>query len=479
MSRWLRGNGAFFCLGLLTSVGYWFAAFGWEFLSSQRDVLRFLALFSVQFLWFGLAWLWLKSGREANRAASVAVILVWAGWFRLIMLFAGLPLDQPLSMARADLAGEAVAYQRFLLYDHDVWRYLWDGHVSALAGDPYRATPEHWWHQAENGDVQAQALFVDEVWEDVFDFLGYADHLTVYPPLAQAYFRFCHAMAPGSVLFHKAAIAALDMAVCGLLVLALGALKRPRETVLLYAWNPLIIKEFAGSGHLDPLMLVCLAAAVLLTLRQYHRTAMVCFGGAVLAKLAPVILLPLFLRRWPWRWWWVAAVPLIVGYGYYAESLAPMLSGIGTFASDWVFNPGPWGLMNALAGLAHLPEMAVTIAAGGILAICIWICMAWDRGDGRSLALGGFVIMASALLLSPAVMPWYLSWALLLGVLAGNRTWLLLMFLAMGSYLIYIDQSVRIWWLWVEYTMFFAAVIWFDLPPLWQKIHSQGTCKLG
>jgi len=466
MNRWLRSNIVLFCLGLLTLSGYLLAAFGWEFYSSRADVFRFLGLMSAQFFLFAVTWFWMKSRPGAKSAATLWLILAWAAGFRGVMIFVGLPQDRPFEAALTDLAGEEVVYHRFLLYDHDVWRYLWDGHVSATVGDPYRSSPESWWRLAESGHAPAQALFAEEVWDDVYDFLGYADHLTVYPPLAQAYFRLCHAMAPGSVFFHKAAIVGLDIAVCWLLVLALRHLGRPGEEVLLYAWNPLIVKEFAGSGHLDPLMLFFLVAAILLTMKQRHKLAMLSFGGAILAKFVPLVLIPVLLRRWPWRWWWLVAVPLVIGFGIYADSLAHLVSGIGTFASDWVFNPGPWALLDYLAELLKLPAAAVTVVVGLILVAGIEYCLKRDRGDAHSLVWGSFLIMACVILLSPAVMPWYLSWALVLAVLAGNRTWVWLTFLALGSYLIYMDQTVRIWWLWVEYTLFFMAVIWFDRPLL-------------
>lgn len=35
-----------------------------------------------------------------------------------------------LTAVRADLSDQSVAYERFLIFDDDIRRYLWDGHVA-------------------------------------------------------------------------------------------------------------------------------------------------------------------------------------------------------------------------------------------------------------------------------------------------------------------------------------------------------------
>ena len=65
--------------------------------------------------------------------------------FRLTLLPAGLPHDTSWRAVpgalRADLRGVRVSYERFLLFDSDVWRYLWDGHVWAHGVNPYLHAP--------------------------------------------------------------------------------------------------------------------------------------------------------------------------------------------------------------------------------------------------------------------------------------------------------------------------------------------------
>ena len=77
--------------------------------------------------------------------------------------------------------------------------------------------------------------------------------------------------------------------------------------VLLYAWNPLVLKEIINSVHLDGLVALWLLVAVLgfVRFQGSGRPGWACFSGvalglATLSKLYPVILLPagyFFLRR--------------------------------------------------------------------------------------------------------------------------------------------------------------------------------------
>ena len=65
--------------------------------------------------------------------------------FRLTMLAAGLPPDltirEKVAAMHADWRGESVTYERFQLFDDDVWRYLWDAHVAASGIDVYSFAP--------------------------------------------------------------------------------------------------------------------------------------------------------------------------------------------------------------------------------------------------------------------------------------------------------------------------------------------------
>ena len=157
--------------------------------AAPRDVVGFVgvmaALFCLSLAAFVLA-------RRAARA--VVVIVAFAAVFRVILVFAGLPADRRIEAAVDDLASRAVGVQPFLLYDNDVWRYLWDGHVGSCGINPYGFSP----NEIEDRTPDDACPLESDLWWDVFDRVYFPDYRTIYPPVAQVYFRALHALAPAS-----------------------------------------------------------------------------------------------------------------------------------------------------------------------------------------------------------------------------------------------------------------------------------------
>jgi hypothetical protein len=87
-----------------------------------------------------------------------------------------------------------------------------------------------------------------------------------------------------------------------LLVWAISGKLSPRRQVLgtlLYAWNPLVLIELAGSGHSEGVLLTLLLLAVWLYLQNAgllsHIGSLVVFGLAVSVNLIALLLAPLYL----------------------------------------------------------------------------------------------------------------------------------------------------------------------------------------
>ena len=485
-------------LGALSLAAYGLIGVHLEHAGGARDVWQFLGLFGGLFAAYFLA-VSLTSGRHAQSLSTVGVslqIIVWAALFRLVLLPAGLPPDTWDRDLAADLRSERIAYRSFLLYDNDVWRYLWDGHVSALGFDPYRHAPAELEALADDEDPQALALFEQELWQDIFDRVSYEGYRTVYPPLAQGLFRLLHAAAPGSVFAWKAVVAAFDLGTCLLLLIMLRRRGRP-AAALIYAWNPLVLKELAGSGHLDAVMIFFLVLSIHLLDRGRRAAGLAAYGLAVLTKATPILLAGLYLRRTRPRQWAALAATLAAGALPFLGSLEIMARSLLVFAREWVFNPGPWLLLREVGNGLGLDGRAV---AGGVsLAVTLGL-VAWtlwrDDGSFRRLVSGSFLVLGGFLVFSAAVMPWYLLWVLPhVALLAGIRTdgqkesrkswrvarraperrgwakgqaaglalgaaWMVLTALSLLSYLIYIDQFEHLWWLWVEYLGFFGVLAW-------------------
>jgi len=94
-----------------------------------------------------------------------------------------------------------------------------------------------------------------------------------------------------------------------------------------------------------------------------------------------------------------------------------------------------------------------------LLSLLAIVVLPWFSRPSKDSTLWiAFLILAAVVLLNPAVMPWYLIWALPLAAVVGCLSWVGLTGLSLLSYLIYLDGIEQAWWLWAEYGLFAVLV---------------------
>jgi uncharacterized membrane protein len=64
----------------------------------------------------------------------------------------------------------------------------------------------------------------------------------------------------------------------------------PRQRILIYAWHPLVIWEFAGSGHFDAIAIAFIALALLARRKNADVATGVALACATLVKFFPLVL---------------------------------------------------------------------------------------------------------------------------------------------------------------------------------------------
>ncbi len=185
-----------------------------------------------------------------------------------------------------------VVFPPFL--SNDMYRYIWDGWVQAAGINPYRYIP----------DDPHLAFLRDAT---VFPNINRADYAhTIYPPAAEMIFfiasRIGAVLAVPPVLAMKLAMLVIgrdrhlgDDAACWIHA------GLPRARILIYAWNPVPVWEFAGSGHVDAIAICFIALALLAVCKGRNGWGAAALAGAVLTKFLPVVLLPALWRRWDWK----------------------------------------------------------------------------------------------------------------------------------------------------------------------------------
>jgi hypothetical protein len=248
------------------------------------------------------------------------------------------------------------------------------------------------------------------------------------------------------VLVHRIAANLAHLVNLGLTVLLIRRLapRRPVALLLLFAWNPLLLFEFAASGHNDALMLTFVLIAALLVSYRQNLLAVVALALAALIKVTPVLLLPLLLVYWAWQQPGLArrlgvlalggASALLVAVAFYW----PWYSGPDTFLLVDYWSKGPMYLNyipDLLAGtLADqwLDPQLVDQAASWELART-WVKWAtraifliyfgwelWRARDARTLlAACSRVFLVFLLLVNTWVLAWYFTWPLMLALPLG------------------------------------------------------------
>ena len=379
-----------------------------------------LILLSISGIPFVFA-VWWTFERKKFPAGTLLIILIGGALFRLILV----PLDPP-------------------RLSTDIYRYIWDGRLQGVGINPYLYLPV---------DPQLAGLRDDSIYPHI-NRKEYAH--TIYPPVAQIFF-FAVARVTQSIPGFKGALVLVDLVTVGLVAATLRAIGQPAERVIAYAWHPLPIFEFGGSGHIDALMICFIALALFARAHQKFGIAGFALGAATLVKFFPVILLPAIYRRWDKKLPIAFTITLVVCYlPYMLGAGTGVLGFLPQYAKEeGLQSGGRYYLLDLIdyildwCGVVHdlPPAVFTSMALAGLGAIAIW---AFYReppfGRENSETQGQWIFSAFLLALTFSTLlssyyPWYYSWLALFLCFVPNSAALALTLILWPLYRSLLDQS--------------------------------------
>ena len=296
----------------------------------------------------------------------------------------------------------------------DVYRYLWDGAQLLKGVNPYAHSP---------------AILIPPVeMQSIHAHINHPKYVTIYPPSAQLVFASGAALG-GTITGLKTLLIAIDMFLCWLVMMVLKRLEMPVWHAVLYAWNPIPVIEIASSGHVDGAGLAMLTGALLLLLSRrdccptpvkYIISIMLSgalLAGAVLVKLLPLILFPIFIllvpgnRRLLFVSTFLASLAALVLP--FIPELTNMLTSLKVYAYNWEFTGFAFSTVRTLTGSGSLARM---IVLGTFLIISSAVLFRLQRSlqnstqtveRNRTIISACYVTVMAFLLLTPTLQPWY------------------------------------------------------------------------
>ncbi|HYU18249.1 MAG TPA: hypothetical protein VEQ11_06090 [Chloroflexota bacterium] len=375
-----------------------------------------------------------------------------------LLVRAGLPKG----WGTAGVLGPAIAFQVTLflmpgLFTTDMFSYVVYGDIAGAYGlNPYLQVPAFF-------PESRASQWIHPIWHYAASIYG--------PAWINLSWFIARAVAQASdvdkVLAYKLAVNLSHLAGIACLALAVRAF-RPSgvlPSVLLYAWNPLIVFEFGGNGHNDALMVAIMLLAVVLFASRCRLLGLGALTISFLIKMSSVLLLPYYVMAWareraarhsgPRS---AAAFSLVVAAAgltvaaITAGLYLPWWVGVDTLDPIILWSQGPPLYNNSVpdivaqrAAFEYLlgptapdPEAALDLARAWVKLIsrvafasyCAWELLQ-ARGQLGMVGSAARVMLGFLLVVNTWVLPWYFSWPLALAIVLGWQrplTWVLLGF---------------------------------------------------
>lgn len=321
----------------------------------------------------------------------------------------------------------------------DVARYVWDGRVQAAGTNPYRYVPA----DPQLAPLRDQAIYPN---------INRADYaVTIYPPVAQMIFFLATRLSETFTAMRLAMIGFEAVTALALLAL-LDHDGRPAARVLIYAWHPLPIWEFAGTGHVDAAAIALMTLAMLAAARDRRVLTGLALAAGTLVKPFALLVAPALWRRWDWRVPAAFVATALVCYLPYLGIGSGVLGYLGGYGDEQGYIDGKGFFLVSLLRHLGLPApggLAFAIFAALVLA-AVALAVAFrarpnDAGPAIFLPLAAVFVV----LISPHY-AWYFAFLL---PLLCRAPYAPLLYVTLAAFIFYLPPIK-------DFDDFFTAGLW-------------------
>lgn len=384
-----------FLLLLACFLSLIFSGITFLFYTSSSPLQGFLSLYFLAFLPYTLALFWVAKRHPRLCPSLFRFIFAFAILFRLILWLAPVILSD------------------------DIYRYLWDGVVFKHGVNPYRYAPQ----APELASLAATYLDHGKI--------NHPQVSTIYPPVMQFFFLGTSFVST-HVLFLKFLVLLFDIALILLLYILLR--EEPAQYWMLYAWNPLAIVEFSGTGHNDSVALFFFILGIYLLKKQHYRGAVSAVAASFLSKVLGVFLLFFFPRNFLLKALCLFSLLVILAFLPFLADPFHLFQGLRYYGQSLRFNDGLFHL--AFTGIFHLlPDYSRTLLVTKVaFAFAFLALFAILIKQERKPEEACYFLLGFLLLVTTQLHPWYLLWILPLACLLKRYSWVILSATVVLSY---------------------------------------------
>ncbi|MBI5149910.1 MAG: hypothetical protein HZA28_03980 [Candidatus Omnitrophica bacterium] len=416
---------------------------------AQRPIIEFLVYIYLAFLVY-----WLVLGQLRENRSGRGVKRFNLAWILIIGILARL-----------------VYFPSQLIQETDPYRYVWDGQMMLAKQNPYSLTPQ----EAYESGLLSSDSTKQETIQYVNERINHPGVKTIYPPGAQFLFGLSQMLTPWSLVGWKIMIAVTEILIMFLMVFILKQLRLRPDWVVLYAWSPLIIKEFSNSLHLDVFAVLFICLMIYAFIRKYHRLALLSLAVATMIKWFAIVLLPFLLIMFRQSLLKnLASVGLFAGlimaffFPFINTGTGALFEGLFRFSAGWKVNDGLFSVITNIIQNFHLPFDTNTMSrfvVGLIFGlIVIWACqrLLKKRTIFRYLQMS-LISLSALFFLIPTGNPWYFTWLFPFLIVFPSRALIafsgLVFLYYLDFYFMYHEQRELFQWVrLVEYGLFFIIL---------------------
>jgi len=352
----------------------------------------------------------------------------------------------------------------------DMYRYLWEGKLQLNGINPYSHPPE--------------SSSLEHLRDKFFFGINHKHLSTIYPPLTLMVFAVADYISH-SIISMKSLFLLFDVFSIFLLLRFLGVMGKNSVNVLIYAWSPLILINFAAMGHGDSLQIFLVILALYLCAIRKNLRSVISIGLAAMSKFVFIIIAPFMISGlMPGkRLKYVIALLSVIAILYlpYVGAGKNLFSTLFHFGTQYHFNDSAHFLIFCLSiGSPLVSKIITAIIFGSVLLylykkhLNLLITDDNESPPQSSFSKGGFekvrqwgindsvlnfafLSIGAFLILAPTLHPWYLTWIVPFLCFNKNRAWLVLT----GTIVCYYFMNHEL----------FSKMILYNNELVWKEVH--------